>query len=617
MAFNGYSQDFISKLKSANNIVSIVSRYVPLQKKGRAYWGCCPFHHEKTASFSVSEEKEFYHCFGCGEHGNVFDFVRKAMGMTFPEAVEYLAQQAGMEIPRATPEDYEHERKRKGLTEALEKACQFFEEQLQKPAGRAGLYYLQQRGLTAETIKRFRLGYAVPGNALKAFLVREGFTEDVLREAGLISKSTESDSFYDYFRNRVMFPIMDKRGKVIAFGGRVLDNGEPKYLNSPDSPVFSKGENLYALHLSGEQARKKQEIIVVEGYMDVIAMAQAGIDRAVAPLGTALTERQIELLWRYAPEPLCSFDGDSAGKKAAARAADRVLPLLKPGYSLRFITLPDDLDPDEFIKEHGKTALEDFLKTQYLPLFKQLWQMLLNDRDLSTPERKAGLKKEIDELLTKITDQDVRHYYRQEFKEALQKLFVPENKPTQIQTKSFKRKKERSSGTTLLPERGTEEFNRFWPDPVSHPSLSADLNETRMLLAYLLLYPDIGGDFLENLADWNAPSPELKTQLTMLTEALTSDPDISADRLKEHLRITGHEEIYDTLSVELEMLHRKKILPYEAKDALTVLMNGMHKKALRFELQQLAGRIADAQGDEAARLWERYQNLLKEEQESD
>lgn len=612
-----FPPSFLQELSSRVSIVNIVGQVVKLKRRGNEYWGCCPFHHEKTASFSVSEEKDFYHCFGCGEHGNVFDFVKKAMGMTFPETVEYLAHQAGMEIPRATPEDYERERKRKGLTEALEKACQFFEEQLQKPAGRPGLYYLQQRGLTAETIKKFRLGYAVPGNALKAFLSREGFSEDVLREAGLISKSIDSDSFYDYFRNRVMFPIMDKRGRVIAFGGRVLDNGEPKYLNSPDSPVFSKGENLYALHLSGEQARKKQEIIVVEGYMDVIAMAQAGIDRAVAPLGTALTERQIELLWRYAPEPLCSFDGDGAGQKAAARAADRVLPLLKPGYSLRFITLPDNLDPDEFIKEHGRTALEDFLKTQYRPLFQQLWQMLLNDRDLSTPERKAGLKKEIDELLIKIADQDVRHYYRQEFKEALQKLFAPENKSVPTQAKFFKRRKNRTSGDALLPERGSEEFNRFWSDPVIHPSLSADLNETRMLLAYLLLYPDIGGNFLEDLTDWNAPTSELGKQLTVLTEALSSDPDISAERLKEHLRITGHEEIYDALSSELEMLLRKKIMPYEAKDGLTALINGMHRKALRIELQRLADRIADAREDEAARLWEQYQNMLKEEQESD
>ena len=611
-----FSPSFLEELSSRVSIVNVVGQVVKLKRRGNEYWGCCPFHHEKTASFSVSDEKEFYHCFGCGEHGDVFSFVRKAMGMTFPEAVEYLAHQAGMEIPRASPEEYERERRKKGLTEALEAACRFFEEQLQKPAGRPGLYYLQQRGLTGETIKRFRLGFAVPGNALKAFLTREGFSEDVLKEAGLISKSNDSDSFYDYFRNRVMFPIMDKHGRVIAFGGRVMDNGEPKYLNSPESSVFSKGENLYALHLAGDQARKKQEIIVVEGYMDVIAMAQAGINRAVAPLGTALTERQIELLWRYAPEPLCSFDGDGAGQKAAARAAERVLPLLKPGYSLRFITLPDELDPDEFIQERGVSALEDFLKTQYRPLFRQLWQMMLNGRDLSTPERKAGLKKDIEEELNKIANADVKHYYRQEFKDELQKLFAPQNNAT-ASPRFFKRKKDRQSAQMLIPERGSEEYNKFWADPVTHPSLIADHSETRMLLAYLLSFPDIGGDFLEELADWTPPSRELGEELVLLLETISSDPDISADRLKEHLSMTGRDGLYSSLSAEMEMLRRKKLMPNEAKADLAGLLKGMRKKALKTELQKLAQRIAVTPDEDAAVLWEQYQNLLKEEKESE
>ncbi|MBO4521552.1 MAG: DNA primase [Alphaproteobacteria bacterium] len=611
-----FPSSFLQELSSRVSLVSIVGQVVKLKRRGNEYWGCCPFHHEKTASFSVSDEKGFYHCFGCGEHGDVFNFVQKAMGMTFPEAVEYLARQAGMEIPRATPEEYEKERRKSGLAEALEAACKFFEEQLQKPAGRPGLYYLQQRGLTAETIKRFRLGYAAPGNALKALLIREGFSEDVLAEAGLVSKQADSDSSYDYFRNRVMFPITDRRGRVIAFGGRVLDSSEPKYLNSPDSPVFSKGDNLYALHLSGDQARKKQEIIVVEGYMDVIAMAQAGINRAVAPLGTALTERQIELLWRYAPEPLCCFDGDGAGQKAAVRAAARVLPLLKPGYSLRFITLPDNLDPDEYIKEHGKTALEDFLQTQYRPLFKQLWQMLLNGRDLSTPERKAGLKKEIGEWLEKISNQDVKHYYRQEFKSALQNLFAPEQKTGNAPAGSYKRSKNKRSKQSLIPERGTEEYNRFWATPVTHPSLIADKNETRLLLAYLLLFPEIGGEFLEELADWNAASAEQNKEISLLIETMTADPDISADRLKEHLLLTEHDKIYDDLSVELEMLHRKKIFPTEAREDIAALLRGMRKKALRLELEKLANKIADAEDEEAERLWKQYQSLLNEEKET-
>ena len=612
-----FPPSFLQELSSRVSLVGVVGQVVKLKRKGNEYWGCCPFHHEKTASFSVSDEKGFYHCFGCGEHGDVFKFVEKAMGMTFPEAVEYLAHQAGMEIPRASAEDFAKEKRKLGLTDALEAACKFFEEQLQKPAGRPGLYYLQRRGLTAETIKKFRLGYAPAGNALKAFLAKEGFAEDVLREAGLLSKSNDSDSLYDYFRNRVMFPISDKRGRVIAFGGRVLDDGEPKYLNSPDSPVFSKGDNLYALHLSGNSARKKQEIIVVEGYLDVIAMAQAGIDRAVAPLGTALTERQIEILWRYAPEPVCCFDGDGAGQKAAVRAAERVLPLLKPGFSLRFITLPDDLDPDEYIKEHGKASLEDFLQTQYRPLFKQLWQMLLNGRDLSTPERKAGLKKEIEEQIEKIAHQDVKYYYRQEFKTALQKLFAPENPPSPAFTPKYGQFRNRKKTSSLLPERGSPEFNRFWATPVSHPSLTADAGETRLLTAYLLLFPDAGSDFLEDLAEWNATAPAQNETLALLIEIMSENPDITADELKERLERTNRDGLYEDLRTELEMLQKKKILPFDAKQGIAALLKGKHKKDLKDELKKLAEKIADAGEEEAARLWEQYRTLLKEDNETE
>lgn len=589
---------FIQEVRSRTSIVSVVGQSVKLKRRGSEYWGCCPFHHEKTASFSVSDVRDYYHCFGCGAHGNVFDFIQKTQGMTFLESLEYLARQAGMEMPQSSPQDYERERRKTGLTEALEAACSFYEEQLQKPAGRPGLYYLQRRGLSEEIIKRFRLGFSPPGNALKAHLARGGFDENVLIEAGLLIRPDNGESPYDYFRNRVMFPIADRRGKIIAFGGRVLDDGEPKYLNSPDTPVFSKGDNLYALHLSGEQARKMQEIIVVEGYMDVIAMAAVGITRAVAPLGTAMTERQIQLLWRYAPEPLCCFDGDGAGQRAASRAADRVLPLLKPGYSLRFITLPDDLDPDEYIKEHGKSSFENFLQTQYRPLFKQLWQMLLANRSLDTPERKAGLGKDIEECLEKIRDPAVKNFYRQEFKAALWEITSP-----------YKTKADGS-----FPQRAPYS-KRAAASPVSHPSLLPDRDETRMLLAYLLLYPDVAADFLEDLAEWKTAVPQQNDILTGIVESLAADPDITADRLKEHLHSTARDGVYDFLSAELEMLNRKNPLPQEAREGIALLLTGMRKKALRSELQALAEKIAGADEDEARLLWEKYQNLLKEEKD--
>lgn len=595
-----FPPSFIQEVRSRTSIVGLVGQVVKLKRRGNEYWGCCPFHHEKTASFTVSDEKEFYHCFGCGAHGNAFDFAMKIMGMSFPESVEYLARQAGMEIPRATERDVERERKKTGLSEALEAACGFFEEQLRKPAGREGLYYLQRRGLTEETIKTFRLGFAPSGNALKAELGRRGFSTETLVEAGLIMKSErEANSFYDYFRNRVMFPIADRRGKIIAFGGRVMDDGEPKYLNSPDTPVFSKGDNLYALHLSGEQARKTREIIVVEGYMDVIAMAQAGIRRAVAPLGTALTERQIQLLWRYAPEPLCCFDGDGAGQRAAVRAADRVLPLLKAGYSLRFITLPDNLDPDEYINEHGKSALEEFLKTRYRPLSEQLWRMLTENRALDTPERKAGLNRDIAETLSKITDPDVKGYYRQEFEYAAREL----TSPYKNRKKDFKPDGWRKAGGNARPQ-----------IKVYHPAPVPERDETRMLLAYFLLYPDIAADFSEELAQWRAPDEKSSETLAMLLDATAADPDTTRERLAEYLNQNGKAPIYDALGAEIEMLKRKDPLPQEVRDDIARLLTGMRKKELRAELKRVAAEI-DAATDEtvAAELWNRYSALLAEE----
>ena len=592
-----FPASFIQEVRSRTSIVSIVGQTVKLKRRGNEYWGCCPFHHEKTASFSVSDEREYYHCFGCGAHGSVFDFVQKTQSVTFLEAVEHLARLAGMEIPRPSAQDYEHERKKTGLTEALEAACLFFEEQLYKPAGRPGLYYLQRRGLNDEIIKRFRLGFSPPGNALKAHLIRAGFNEDVLIEAGLLIRPDNGESPYDYFRNRVMFPITDKRGKVIAFGGRVLDDGEPKYLNSPETPVFSKGDTLYALHLSAQQARKMQEIIVVEGYMDVIAMAAAGITRAVAPLGTAMTEHQIQLLWRYAPEPLCCFDGDGAGQRAAIRAAQRALPLLKPGYSLRFITLPDNLDPDEYIKEHGKSSFETFLQTQYRPLFKQLWQMLLADRPLDTPERKAGLSKDIEECLEKIKDPAVKNFYRQEFKSALWEITSPY----------------KNTAGDFPVRRGP--YSKHGDSLITHPSVRPDRDETRMLLAYVLLYPDIGAEFLEDLAECQSSSPRQNEMFGFVMTALSADPDITADRLKEHLHATDQTGIYDFVAAEIEMLNRKNPLPQEAREDISLILSGIHKKALRGELQRLAEQIADADENNARQLWEKYQNLLKEEKD--
>ena len=375
---------FLDELRARVSLAAVVGRRVALVKRGREYIGLCPFHKEKTPSFSVVEDKGFYHCFGCGAHGDVIGFAMQKENLAFPEAVEQLARQAGLEVPRQTSEEREKAERQATIQGAVEAACAFFEETLHGPQGREARLYLERRGLDLATLRRFRLGYASDArDGLKRALAKS-FPEPLLIEAGLLRRAESGDS-YDYFRNRVIFPIGDRQGRVIAFGGRVLGEGQPKYLNSPETPLFQKGRVLYGwaqarAGLSGGGAAQPgvggPSAIVAEGYMDVIALHRAGFTTAVAPLGTALTEMQIEELWRLAPEPVLCFDGDAAGLRAAGRALERALPLLKPGHSLRFATLPAGEDPDTLVLNRGREAMQEVL-ARAKPLAEVLW----DDRD--------------------------------------------------------------------------------------------------------------------------------------------------------------------------------------------------------------------------------------------
>jgi DNA primase len=419
-----FSDQFLDELRARVGLVDVIGRRVKLQRKGREHQGLCPFHKEKTPSFTVNEEKGFYHCFGCQAHGSVFDFVMETEGLNFPEAVEKLAAEAGMEVPRDTPEDREQQKKRQTLFDVVELAAVEFERTLRMPEGKPGLDYLKSRGLTDATIKRFRLGYAPDGRGrLKAALAREGVEEELMVGAGLVIRPDNDgpgparDS-YDRFRGRVMFPISDRRGRIIGFGGRILGPGEPKYLNSPETQLFQKRWTLYGLHLATPSARKDETLIVTEGYMDVIALAQAGFQGAVAPLGTALTEDQIQLLWKIVREPLLCFDGDAAGARAAAKAAERALPFLKPGYGLRFATLPDGQDPDDLIKSGGPEAMRAVLDAAE-PLSEVLWRIETGGRMPSQPEARAGLEARLKEQTRRIQDATVRAHFSRLFGERL------------------------------------------------------------------------------------------------------------------------------------------------------------------------------------------------------
>ena len=420
-----FTPQFLDEIRARIPVSSVVGKRVKLIRRGREYIGLSPFSNEKSPSFTVSDEKGFYHCFSTQEHGDIFTFLMKTQNLSFPEAVERLAEEAGVEMPRQSREDVQEAARVTLLQQAAEAGCGIFEEALRGSEGRRALAYLKEsRGLTEETLKRFRLGYAPNGNVVKSKLLARGVKEDLLLETRLVSPGKDGRESFDFFRDRVMFPITDARGRPVAFGGRVMGDGEPKYLNSPDTPLFHKGQMRYGLSLAREKASAEREIIVAEGYMDVIALAQAGFTNAVAPLGTALTETQLALLWRFAPEPILCFDGDRAGRAAALRAADRALPVLKPGYSLRFAIMAGGKDPDEICRRQGPAAMAEILAGA-VPLSEVVWSQLLAEHPADTPERRAGFENHAMAKAGQIADETVRNQYRQMFKNKLYELFRP------------------------------------------------------------------------------------------------------------------------------------------------------------------------------------------------
>ncbi len=422
------SPQWLDELRSRTLLSALVGKSIKITKAGREFKGCCPFHNEKTPSFYVNDDKGFYHCFGCSAHGDAIRWMTDQRGLGFMDAVKELADAAGMDVPAPDPRAAEKAERGNALYDVMTAAQGWFVEQLQGIEGAEARAYLDKRGIKAPTIKAFGIGYAPDARGkLKAALGK--FGEDKLIESGLLISVEDKDS-YDRFRGRLMIPIRDPRGRVIAFGGRILGAGEPKYLNSPDTPLFDKGRTLYNLDLAGPESRKKGRMIVVEGYMDVIALAQAGIGDAVAPLGTALTEHQIARLWRMSDAPILCFDGDKAGQKAAIRAIGRAIPGLEPSRSLNFVTLPEGQDPDDLIKSGGRAAMDRLLEAPET-LVDRLWAHELSASPLTTPEARAGLKQRLSEQTQAIGNPDVRYHYQNEFRTRIDELFANKPKPRQ------------------------------------------------------------------------------------------------------------------------------------------------------------------------------------------
>jgi DNA primase len=421
-----FTPQFLDELRARLPVSEVVGKRVKLRKAGREWKGLSPFNKEKTPSFTVNDQKGFYHDFSSGKHGGIFDFVMETEGVSFPEAVERLAQMAGLPVPQASPEAQAHEERRKTLHDIVEMAAAFFQSTLASRNGARGRGYLADRGLSSATQLKFRLGYA-PGEqyALKEHLGAAKISVEDMIEAGLLVSGEDIAVPYDRFRDRIMFPISDWRGRVIAFGGRALEKEvSAKYLNSPETPLFHKGATLYNIAAARLAAHDGAKLVAVEGYVDVIAMVTAGFEATVAPLGTALTAEQLALMWRMAEEPILCFDGDDAGRRAAYRAAELALPLLKPGKSLKLAALPDGQDPDDLARSGGREAIEDVLGAAR-PLAHVLWAREAEAGPFDTPERRAALEARIGEMTAAIADEAVRRYYRQDFSARLRQLFAP------------------------------------------------------------------------------------------------------------------------------------------------------------------------------------------------
>lgn len=490
------SPQWLDELRSRITLSTLIGRHVKVQRAGREYKACCPFHNEKTPSFTINDEKGFYHCFGCGAHGDAIRFMTDNQGLGFMDAVKELAGEAGMTVPAPDPRAAERAEQRASLHDVMQAAQDWFVDLLASTQGASAREYLEQRGLKPQTLQQFGFGFAPDSrNGLKSALSHIG--DHLLVESGMLI-SVEDKAPYDRFRGRIMIPIRDARGRIIAFGGRILGDGEPKYLNSPETPLFDKGRTLYNLDKASAAVRKSGQAIIVEGYMDAIALAQAGFANAMAPLGTALTEHQIERLWTMVDRPILCFDGDNAGQRAAMRAATRAIPMLRPGHSLSFVTMPPGLDPDDFVREKGPRAFARLLESPQ-SLLDRLWQHELGAAPVNSPEAQAGFKKRLIDHADQIGDSDIRALYRRDFSKRFSDMFFARNtgfKPTRRPTgRPF------GSKTFEATIRPSDELNLY---------SKGDANQllTRAVLIGLLRFPATIAQHFEALSRFQPDSRE-------------------------------------------------------------------------------------------------------------
>ena len=589
------SPAFLDELRARTSLSGLIGRSVKLQRAGREWKACCPFHNEKTPSFTISDEKGFYHCFGCSAHGDAISWLTDGRGLAFMDAVKELADAAGMAVPAPDPRAQQRAERASGLYEVMDGAANWFSEQLGGIEGAAARDYLDRRGLDPEICRRFGFGLAPDGRSrLKTALA--GFGTEKLVETGLLIAPEEGEREpYDRFRARLMIPIRDPRGRIIAFGGRILGAGEPKYLNSPDTPLFDKGRTLYNLDRAGPASRETKRIIVVEGYLDVIALDQAGIHEAVAPLGTALTEAQLGLLWRLSPTPLLCFDGDSAGQKAAVRAALRALPHVAPGRSLSFVTLPAGQDPDDLIRAQGRGAIESLLAAPE-HLVDRLWRHERDAEPLATPEQRAGLRRRLLDHVSAIADGDVRDQYRMELLARFDALIRPP---------------ERRPKSGPRPGRGAPgPRDRFMPPPrpasaeakmVGRGGLDPQLG--RAVLLGLARFPDQIGAHAEAIAALPMRDPKAARLRDLMLESAMIHGMLDREALDTILAGRGGAALLEELGLKRGLAFsftRRDADPDRAcRDLALVIETLAARPGIDAALDAATGRLQEG-GDEAA-----------------
>lgn len=551
------SPRFIQDLRDRLALSEVIGSRIKLTRAGREFKACCPFHSEKSPSFYINDDKQFFHCFGCGAHGDVLGFVMRHDNLSFIEGVEMLAAKAGMQVPRQTFEDVEKAHKDKSLYALCEDAAKYFEQQLRLPVNQEILTYLHQRKLDDETISSFRIGYApADEQALRRHLKSLSYSDTQMIEAGVLRASSKGGDPYAFFRDRVMFPVSDVRGRVVAYGGRVLpehirplrnpDNKPPKYINSSDTPLFHKGRMVYGQQ-HARMAANDHPIVVVEGYMDTIACHQAGFKGAVAPLGTALTEEQILVLWKMIPhdrkEPVLCFDGDAAGYRAAVRAIERVLPLLKPNQSVRFAFLPEGDDPDTFIQENGAAAFQELIGKKSVSALDFIWTHHTAGQVFDTPETKAGLSALLDGLAARIPDAQLQYHYKQAFRERSRTLFAAAA-PSVVRASPGRSGKGRgdASPRVTLPPLSRKRAQSLTP---------------QILLLSLLNHPGLYSEVQDLFHQFSPEEPELQKVYQVMLDLLDGDAGEGLDRtaLFAHLTDLGLADIVERLACERLYIH--------------------------------------------------------------